>query len=87
MYILTKEGKVIEGVPLTEDQLLAHTKLPDIIKECSTVYIPTADRIQLSLYLMEKLEIKVRPASVVEESEASLSPMQPPTISDDELAF
>jgi len=88
MHIITKEGKVIEGVPLTEDQLLAHTKLPDIIKDCSTVYVATADRHRLALYLVERLEIKVRPPEpVVEATEVELSPVAPLTLSEEEPNF
>jgi len=69
MHILTKEGKVIEGEPLTADQLEAHAKLPDIIGDCSGVYIALRDREVLTLHLMAHLDIKVRPEPVVEDPE------------------
>lgn len=74
MHILTKEGKVIEGEPLTADQLEAHTELPRIIGECPGVYIALHDRKTLTLHLMANLDIKVRPEPIVEDPEVIALP-------------
>lgn len=67
MYIMTKEGRIVEGEVLTEEQLFEIHELPKILGDYPYLYISESDKKRLAKYLVEKLEMRKKPEPVVEE--------------------
>lgn len=75
MYILTKDGKVIEGEVLTDEQALVHIQLPDVLRKCSTAFVGTQDSKYLAAHLIKHFEMRLRPVEVEPEVASDPDPV------------
>lgn len=67
MHIMTKDGRIVEGEPLTEQQVFEIDELPKIIGEFPYKYFTKDEQNRMAKYLAEKLEMRKRTEPVVEE--------------------
>lgn len=64
MYILTDDGKVVSGEPLTDAQARVHIELPAILRKCQYAFVGTSESKHLADHLIKHFDMKLRTKEV-----------------------
>lgn len=84
-FFLTSNGKVVEGMELTVEQVTVRKELPEVIQEATGMYIADYNMQKIVDAVVGRFDVRLRPveeveaaAEVAEETEEELPVVEAP---------